>query len=215
MSKKEITILIIGVFVLVVGAGTAYWYWYLRSNTTTNQATVKSATPGNDNIALGGNESQSESSGLNVLDNDGGFQSNQTEKLKANENSTEGQSYTPPDTSKFIEYDKYKTATTALFGELITGTGNEVTNGKKVAVHYKGWLTNGKLFDESTQDKPFVFTLGQKQVIPGWEQGIIGMKVGGIRRIIVPPSVGYGAAGQASIPGNAVLIFDVQVIQMQ
>ncbi|MES2971084.1 MAG: FKBP-type peptidyl-prolyl cis-trans isomerase [Patescibacteria group bacterium] len=107
-----------------------------------------------------------------------------------------------------------------MFGEVQVGTGDELTAGKKAAVYYKGWLTDGQLFDTTRPDKdgklqPFVFEMGANQVIPGWEQGLAGMKVGGTRLVIVPPAVGYGPSGQGPIPGNAVLIFQVQLAAVE
>lgn len=124
------------------------------------------------------------------------------------------------DPTTFAQYDKYKDGNAALFGELQVGTGDELTAGKKAAVYYKGWLTDGRLFDMSRPGKdgklqPFVFEVGAHQVIPGWEQGLVGMKVGGTRLLIVPPAVGYGAAGQDPIPGNSVLIFQVQLLAVE
>jgi len=100
------------------------------------------------------------------------------------------------------------------------GSGKEATQNKKVAVVYKGWLTNGQLFDQSKTNQqgvlePIVFTLGGGQVIMGWEQGIAGMKVGGKRRLIVPPSAGYGASAQGQIPANSVLVFDVELVDAE
>lgn len=124
------------------------------------------------------------------------------------------------DPATFGQYEKYRGDSSALFAELQPGTGAELTANKKAAVLYKGWLTNGQLFDMSrANDKgemqPFIFTLGARQVIAGWEQALAGMKEGGVRFVIVPPAVGYGAAGQGSIPGNAVLIFQVQLLDVE
>lgn len=124
------------------------------------------------------------------------------------------------DPATFKDYEKYKDGTGALFGDAQKGDGAELTDGKKAAVYYKGWLTNGTLFDQSRAGsdgklQPFVFTMGAHQVIPGWEQALAGMKVGGVRLVIVPPSVGYGASGQGSIPPNAVLVFQVQLAAVQ
>jgi hypothetical protein len=126
----------------------------------------------------------------------------------------------PFNPATFGQYEKYKDAEGALFGEVEVGDGKVITANKKAAVYYKGWLTNGQMFDQSrTDDKgklqPFVFTVGANQVIPGWEQAIDGMKVGGTRMMIVPPSVGYGAQGQGSIPPNSVLIFEVQLLAVE
>ncbi len=125
-----------------------------------------------------------------------------------------------PGPEAFGQYDQYKTGQGGLFGDILIGTGNEAVPGKKVAVYYKGWLTNGQLFDQSKPGsdgklQPFVFTLGAKQVIRGWEESIAGMKVGGKRRIIVPPAAGYGDTAQNGIPANSVLVFDVQLLAIQ
>lgn len=122
--------------------------------------------------------------------------------------------------STFKEYDKYKDSTGALFGDLVKGTGAELGANQKAAVYYKGWLTDGTMFDQSRAGsdgklQAFTFTLGAHEVISGWEQGVAGMKVGGKRLIIVPPSVGYGATGQGPIPGNAVLVFEVELLAVQ
>jgi FKBP-type peptidyl-prolyl cis-trans isomerase FkpA len=136
------------------------------------------------------------------------------------QNSQLGQSGSGIDPSTFSKYDQYKSNTAALFADIQKGTGDELTINKKAAVVYKGWLTNGQLFDQSRADsngqlQPFGFTLGAHQVITGWEQGMAGMKVGGTRLLIIPPSVGYGAAGQGSIPPNSVLVFQVQLLAVQ
>ncbi len=124
------------------------------------------------------------------------------------------------DTSTFAQYEKYKDSQGALFGDAQVGNGAELTAGHKAAVYYKGWLTNGQLFDQSKPGsdgklQAFVFTLGDHKVIPGLEQGLAGMKVGGVRLLIVPPAVGYGATGQGSIPPNATLIFQVQLAAVE
>jgi FKBP-type peptidyl-prolyl cis-trans isomerase len=124
------------------------------------------------------------------------------------------------DPSTFSQYDKYKPDTSALFGDIQVGTGAALGANQQAAVYYKGWLTNGQLFDESRTGsdgklQPFTFTLGAHQVIPGWEQGLSGMKVGGTRLLIVPPAVGYGSQAQGSIPANSVLVFEVQLVAVQ
>ena len=101
------------------------------------------------------------------------------------------------------------------------GTGAEAARGKKVTVHYTGWLYNndqkGKKFDSSVdRGEPFAFPLGAGQVIPGWEQGVAGMKVGGKRTLIIPASLGYGARGAGGvIPPNATLMFDVELLKVE
>lgn len=121
-----------------------------------------------------------------------------------------------PQPEAFGQYDRYRDAEAALFGDAVVGTGAEVVLGSTLAVHYRGWLTNGTLFDESYKGgKPFVFKEGDHRVIAGWEQGVLGMKVGGKRRVIVPPAAGYGSAGQGPIPANAVLVFDIELLAVQ
>ncbi|GAC1388131.1 MAG: hypothetical protein NVS1B7_7450 [Candidatus Saccharimonadales bacterium] len=126
----------------------------------------------------------------------------------------------PFDPTTFSQYDKYKNDPGALFAEVQAGTGESLVANKKAAVYYRGWLTSGQVFDQSRTDsagqlQPFIFTMGAHQVIPGWEQALSGMKVGGTRLVIVPPAVGYGSTGQGSIPPNAVLIFQVQLGAIQ
>jgi FKBP-type peptidyl-prolyl cis-trans isomerase len=122
--------------------------------------------------------------------------------------------------AQLAQYDKYKDAPHALFGDIKVGEGTELTGGKTAAVYYKGWLTNGQVFDQSRANsdgtlQPFLFSLGAHSVIPGFEEAIFGMKVGGTRLLIVPPAVGYGAQAQGSIPPNSVLIFQIQLLQVQ
>lgn len=96
----------------------------------------------------------------------------------------------------------------------VIGTGAEATNGSLVSVHYTGTLTNGQKFD-SSRDRgvPFEFVLGNGSVIPGWEQGIMGMKVGGKRVLIIPPQLAYGAQAIGNIiPANSTLVFEVELV---
>jgi FKBP-type peptidyl-prolyl cis-trans isomerase len=101
--------------------------------------------------------------------------------------------------------------------EITPGTGAEARAGQRVTVHYTGWLTNGTVFDSSrTRGDPFQFALSRGQVIKGWDEGVAGMRVGGQRRLIIPPDLGYGARGAAGvIPPNATLIFDVELLNVQ
>lgn len=96
------------------------------------------------------------------------------------------------------------------------GTGNKAEVGMLVSVHYTGKLEDGTVFDSSIpRGQPFMFTLGQRQVIQGWEQGVLGMLVGEKRVLTIPPELGYGAAGAgAAIPPNATLIFDIELLNV-
>lgn len=95
------------------------------------------------------------------------------------------------------------------------GTGQEAKTGDTVTVNYIGTLTNGKKFDSSYDRKqPFTFTLGAGQVIQGWDQGVVGMKVGGKRKLTIPPELGYGDAPQGTIPANSTLVFEIELLSV-
>ncbi|WP_167482031.1 FKBP-type peptidyl-prolyl cis-trans isomerase [Leptospira andrefontaineae] len=95
------------------------------------------------------------------------------------------------------------------------GTGKEAFNGSNVTVHYTGWLTNGKKFDSSKdRGTPFRFDLGAGQVIRGWDKGVQGMKEGGVRKLTIPPEMGYGSSGAGTIPPNSTLIFEVELLKV-
>lgn len=91
------------------------------------------------------------------------------------------------------------------------GTGTVAANGNTLTMRYTGWLTNGTQFD-SNQGRGFQFVLGNGVVIEGWELGVAGMKTGGKRQLIIPPSLGYGTSGRGPIPPNAILVFDVTLV---
>ncbi|HMB90073.1 MAG TPA: FKBP-type peptidyl-prolyl cis-trans isomerase [Rhodothermales bacterium] len=117
--------------------------------------------------------------------------------------------------------------------ELVIGEGDEAVEGARVTVHYVGKFLNGHVFDASLaefterldEDTPFTFTLGRNNVIPGWEQGIPGMRVGGKRQLLIPPELAYGSRGagcpstgedeECAIPPNTTLIFDVELLSVQ
>ena len=100
----------------------------------------------------------------------------------------------------------------------VVGTGAEAVAGKKVTVHYVGTLTDGKKFDSSRdRGTPFTFDLGAGQVIKGWDEGVAGMKVGGKRKLVIPPALGYGnrEVGNGLIPANSTLIFEVELLDVK
>ncbi|WP_320664975.1 FKBP-type peptidyl-prolyl cis-trans isomerase [Prochlorococcus sp. MIT 1223] len=100
------------------------------------------------------------------------------------------------------------------FSELEVGSGSEASAGKNVSVNYRGTLENGKEFDSSYGRSPFTFPLGAGQVIKGWDEGVSGMKVGGKRKLIIPPELGYGSRGIGPIPANSTLIFEVELLEV-
>jgi FKBP-type peptidyl-prolyl cis-trans isomerase len=97
--------------------------------------------------------------------------------------------------------------------ELVAGKGPEAVRGKTVEVHYTGWLPDGKQFDSSVGGAPFSFRLGAGEVIEGWDRGVAGMKVGGKRKLTLPPELAYGARGAPpDIPPNTTLVFEVELL---
>ncbi len=101
--------------------------------------------------------------------------------------------------------------------DLKVGTGDEAKTGNTVEVHYTGWLTDGKKFDSSLdRGQPFSFKLGAGMVIKGWDQGVAGMKVGGKRKLTIPPELGYGDRGAGGvIPPKATLVFEVELLKVK
>lgn len=106
--------------------------------------------------------------------------------------------------------------------DLLAGSGTDATLGKVLSVHYTGWFFNasapsqkGVQFDSSRGRGPFTFTLGVGQVIAGWDQGVAGMRVGGVRRLVIPPSLGYGPVRSGPIPPNATLLFELELLNVQ
>lgn len=102
------------------------------------------------------------------------------------------------------------------YQDLREGTGVTAAAGMKVTVHYTGWLTDGTQFDTSRHREPFYFDLGRGTVIAGWEEGLSGMKVGGKRKLVIPPDLGYGESGSGStIPPNATLVFEIELLEVE
>ena len=98
--------------------------------------------------------------------------------------------------------------------DLVLGEGDEAVSGKTVTVDYTGTLKNGEQFDTSIGRGPFPFPLGAQRVIKGWDEGVAGMKVGGKRKLIIPPELGYGSRNMGPIPANSTLIFEVELLKV-
>jgi len=110
-----------------------------------------------------------------------------------------------------------RTASGLYVRDLAVGSGAPAVAGSMVAVHYTGWLADGSEFDSSKpSDQPFSFTLGRRQVIEGWDEGVAGMRAGGTRMLVIPPALAYGKRGiPGVIPGNATLVFVVQLVELR
>lgn len=188
-------------------------------NTAANTPQTSSAS-----VSNAGSSVSQQMGQLNVSQNSGQQGTSVQGTTRSNSSSSNTSNSTPTiDPSTFAQYDQYKDPQKyqhVLFADVKVGTGATAGANQKAAVYYKGWLTNGQMFDQSRTGSdgkltPFIFTLGAHQVITGWEEGVLGMKVGGTRLLVVPPAAGYGAAGQGSIPGNSVLVFEVQLLDVQ
>jgi peptidylprolyl isomerase len=117
-----------------------------------------------------------------------------------------------------VDAEDYITTDSGLkYYDIVEGDGNSPTEGQMVVVHYTGWLEDGTQFDSSVdRGEPFTFQLGAGMVIPGWDEGVATMKVGGKRQLVIPPELGYGEAGSGGvIPPGATLIFDVELLEIQ
>ena len=111
----------------------------------------------------------------------------------------------------------HKLASGLQFEDLVVGNGKMAEPGMNVSVHYTGWLTDGTKFDSSLdRGQPFKFQLGAGAVIQGWDEGVKGMRIGGKRKLTIPPDLGYGAHGAGGvIPPNATLVFDVELLDVK
>ena len=109
------------------------------------------------------------------------------------------------------------TASGLQIEDLVIGDGALAENGMEALVHYTGWFTDGRKFDSSyDREKPYRLFIGRGEVIRGWDEGLLGMRVGGKRRIVVPPSLGYGSAGKGNlVPPDVTLVFELQIMDLR
>lgn len=123
-----------------------------------------------------------------------------------------------PDAPTPVSESDYTTTDSGLkYDDLKTGDGAVAQKGQEVTVHYTGWLQSGEKFDSSIdKQKPLSFTIGDGKVIPGWEEGVVGMKVGGERQLVIPPDLAYGEDGYPPyIPSNATLTFEIKLLSVK
>lgn len=211
MNKKQrniIVILVITVVLGLIGAVAGLWWHRHQEQQSSLRTAQLSDQAGTDNT--GADTLSVSSTDLGQLETNSG----------QNKNSKSSSSSSGLNPATFSQYDKYKNDSHALIAEMQPGNGTALQLGQKASIYYKGWLTNGALVDQSPvnangQLQPLNLTLGSGQVIPGLEEGIAGMKTGGRRLVIVPPVVGYGAEGRGTVPPNAVLVFEIQLINVQ
>jgi len=124
----------------------------------------------------------------------------------------------PPAAPLKLDESAFTTTPSGLkYAELAPGTGVKAATGQRVSVHYTGWLTDGTMFDSSlSRGQPFEFTLGQGEVIKGWDEGVAGMQVGGKRQLVIPASIAYGDQGAGNvIPAGATLVFEVELLAVK
>lgn len=211
MSKTKTSIIFF--LILCLFGGVIYFVWHNRIQTNKLETTQESEArndfqPSNLSVSKTTNPLDLGQIPLDGIDG---------AKKGSNNNSAQTKGLDP---KSFAQYEKYKSSNSGMFGELVIGDGAEVALNKKVAIVYRVWLTDGTLVDISKKDKdnrtiPTEFEFGQNQIIPGLQQGMLGMKNGGTRLIIVPPSVGYGDQKHEIIPANSVLVFEVSVIKVE
>lgn len=184
-----------------------------KNGKSNSQQPAPTSSSPNSNISVGGSNSSSD-----IFGQLGGAQSSQGTSSSSSSGSSQAEQELDPTTFSQYNAAKYLDAKDAFYADIQVGTGATLAAGQQATVYYKGWLTDGTLFGASTDSKgklqAFTFAYGAnpEQVIPGWDEGLAGMKIGGIRMLIVPPAAGYGAAGKGPIPANSVLIFAVELL---
>lgn len=230
MNKQKVKLILLVVLALVLISVASFFVWrtFIYKKAVVQQTSVSSSNatqplnPTNsESISLNNNKIQTDPNALVVkepTDISASLGSGQRQSASGGNSSGSSQNIPGPET--FGTFEQYKDSQNVMYQDLQVGTGAEVTVDSQVAVLYKGYLTSGVLFDQSRAGsdgklQPFIFSPGAGQVIAGFAQGVMGTKAGSVRRVIIPPTLGYGAEAQNGIPANSVLVFDIQVISVQ
>jgi hypothetical protein len=219
--KKAVWFSVGLVSVIAITAVGGWYWWQGQQAPEARSSSGGSVSLGETVDAPANNEQALEMSGQTLTQSAGSGGSSGTGGSGGSNGSSTAPSETPasatlPGPAQFGQYEQYKQAESPLFIDIEAGTGKAVGAGSVVTVDYRGWLTDGKLFDESySRNEKFSFRVGDHRVISGWEMGTMGMKEGGKRRLIIPPAFGYKNQAQGDIPANSVLIFDIWVHEVK
>lgn len=208
VQKEKIAIGVgVGIVLALLISIVGYGVWKSRTKMSARSQTSQAETSNDTSDSL-----------LNVKDGSGvpiGDSSGNSIGLQTDLGQQKSQS------NNFSEYEKYKDEKNSLYADIEVGSGKTVDQTSKVALLYKGYLTDGTLVDESKPAQtggkivPLQFKMGAGQVIPGIETGTYGMKLNGKRRIIIPPKSAYGDHSYGPIPPNSVLVFDVELVHVE
>jgi len=189
LSKNQIIILLISLVIVIIGAGV-----YIINNRP--------------------KEAQNQTNNLNQTSQN--ISTNNT-KPEANNKPTMSDTTATTPKEEVKSLPAVTTASGLIIEDTAVGTGTEVKSGDIVKIHYTGKLTDGTVFDSSVpRNQPFETPIGKGLVIQGWDEGVVGMKVGGKRKLTIPPDLGYGARGAgAAIPPNSTLIFELELLDVK
>lgn len=213
MNSRASAISVTVFSIVLIGGVIGFAVWKAQAPATPKTSVQPASADGSGSSSLNVVSSSATPLG-NLPGENNSNQQNNSSSNNAGGTTSNSSKKTTVDPSSFKEYEKYKTEKNALFGDVSVGNGAVIGKGSRIAVNYRGWLTDGTKFDENIDpSKPLIFTVGEGKVIAGFEQGVTGMKVGGERLLIIPPSAGYGALPQGPIPGNSVLVFDVTILE--
>lgn len=228
IKKNFLIIVIVFISLSLLVVATFYaWRTFIYKEKAVQQTAVNNSSatqPLNptktESISLNSNKAPADPNALRVKEPTDISASLGSGQKQSTTSSSSNASQNIPGPETFGAFEQYKDSQSVMYQDLQIGTGTEITAESQVAVLYKGYLTSGALFDQSRAGsdgklQPFIFSPGAGQVIAGFAQGVMGTKVGSVRRVIIPPNLGYGAEAQNGIPANSVLVFDIQIISVQ